>query len=434
MADQNINIMLPNGVRLTFIRTSKFKTISMALFIHQELAAGKAALTALLPAVLERGSRQYPDNLTLRRALEELYGAELTTDVHKKGERHLISCSLEIMHGKYVGEGEQMLRRGLSILGAIIGDPLVIDGGFKEPYVVQEKEQLADIIRGLINDKALYAVEKCLQGMCAKERFGVFRYGSLEGLDGISPVSLWRYYREILSANPVELYIVGDLEAQQVEEAARETVRFHRGPQTGAPGLPDTEIYFEPAEVKFVEEAMAVGQAKLVLGYRTNIAYSDPLYFALVMYSGILGGFPHSKLFLNVREKASLAYYAHSRLERHKGLMLIAAGIEGGRYEQARQIIEQQVEDMARGRISEVELENTRRGLVDQLRAGEDNPYQFINRQLDGGIGGKQYTTAEMIRAIEEVGPGEITAVAEKVRLDTVYLLRSEEGVETHGQ
>ena len=48
----------------------------------------------------------------LRRELEQLYGAELTTGVHKKGERHLISCSLEMMYGKYVGEGEQMLRCG----------------------------------------------------------------------------------------------------------------------------------------------------------------------------------------------------------------------------------------------------------------------------------------------------------------------------------
>ena len=96
--------------------------------------------------------------------------------------------------------------------------------------------------------------------------------------------------------------------------------------------------------------------------------------------------------------------------------------------------IRDKVEDMARGRINEIELENTRRGLINQLRAGEDSPYQFINRQLDGEIGGKQYTTDEMIRAIAEVGPEEITAAAERVRLDTVYLLRGEEGVAADGQ
>lgn len=274
MTADSYGTVLPNGIRLTFIPAAKFKTISMALFIHQELSADKATLTALLPSVLERGSRLYPDNMALRRALEELYGAELSTDVHKKGERHLLSCSLEMIHGKYVGEGEQMLRRGLSILGGIMGDPLVVDGGFKEEYVAQEKEQLANLIRGLINDKALYAVERCLQIMCARERYGVFKYGRLEDLERISPASLWRYYREILSANPAELYVVGDLEARQVEAAAREAIYFHRGPQRD--GLPETEVYVEPSEVSFVEERLPVEQAKLVMGYRTNIAYRDP--------------------------------------------------------------------------------------------------------------------------------------------------------------
>ena len=56
--------------------------------------------------------------------------------------------------------------------------------------------------------------------MCADERFGVFKYGNLGDIDWLNPVSLWRYYREILSINPVELYVVGDLDAKQVEKVA----------------------------------------------------------------------------------------------------------------------------------------------------------------------------------------------------------------------
>ena len=285
-----------------------------------------------------------------------------------------------------------MLRRGLSIIGGIIGDPLVENGGFKEEYVVQEKEQLEKTIKGLINNKALYAVEKCVQSMCSGERFGVFKYGRLEDLARVTPASLWRYYREILSANPVELYVVGDLDPEQVEGAARDTIIFSRGPQ--GDDLPETEVHVEPGEIRFVQEKMPVSQAKLVMGYRTSIAYDDPLYFALLLYNGILGGFPF-KTFINVREKASLAYYAYSRLEKHKGLMIIAAGIEGADYEQARGIIEKQVAEMARGKISETELENSRRGLINQLRLQEDNPYQHINRHLDGEISGKRYSSGD---------------------------------------
>ena len=425
MPDIHIN-ELPNGIRLVFLPADKFKTISLGLFLHQELREDLAAATALLPSVLERGSRRYPDNLTLRRELERLYGAELSTDIHKKGERHLISCSMEMVHGKYVGEDDGLLHKGMEILASVIADPLVEDGGFKPDYVAQEKDQLVKEIRGLINDKATYATEKCLETMCAGERFGVFKLGTVEAVNRIDPLSLWRYYRDLISGNPIELYVVGELEPGQVLAAAGEAFGFERRPRRD--GIPATEIYREIGEVKFREEAMPVSQAKLVLGYRTNISSSDLLYFALLVYNGVLGAFPHSKLFMNVREKASLAYYVYSRLEHHKGLMIVAAGIEGADFEKARGIIEEQVEAMAAGRISDAEMENTRRGLINQLRTQADNPYQMINFHLDGAVGGKNYTAAEVIEGIAAVGPAEVKAVAGRIKLDTVYLMKGKEG------
>ncbi|MEW5784085.1 MAG: insulinase family protein, partial [Bacillota bacterium] len=112
MCRKVITEILPNGICLNFIPTQKFKTISLGLFLHQELRQDLATKTALLPAVLERGSRLFPDNLTLRRELERLYGAELSTDIVKKGERHLVTCSMEMVHGRYVGENESLLRKG----------------------------------------------------------------------------------------------------------------------------------------------------------------------------------------------------------------------------------------------------------------------------------------------------------------------------------
>ena len=417
---------LPNGIGVNFIPASKFKTISFGLFLQQDLHEDLASRTALLPSVLERGSRLYPHTLTLRRELEQLYGAELSTDIIKKGERHLIACSLEMVHGQYVGEKESLLKKGLSILGSVVGEPLVEASGFKQDYVAQEKDQLSQEIKGLINDKALYALEKCFSIMCAQERFGVFKLGTVEGLETVTPSALYKYYEQIFAQNPMELYIVGDLEPERVFEAAREVLPYRRSPRED--GLPPTEIYKEPGELKEKVETLPVNQAKLVLGYRTNISYSDPLYCPLLMYNGILGGFPHSKLFMNVREKAGLAYYVYSRMERHKGVMAIAAGIDSADYEKARGIIEEQVDAMAAGRISELELENTRRGLVNHLQAVEDSPYQMINFHLDGAIGGKNYTVAELIEEIKAVTPEDIKAAAVKIRPDTVYLLRGRQG------
>ncbi len=417
---------LPNGIRVLFMPTDKFKTISMALFLHQELNPDVAALNALLPATLEQGSRQYPDKLSLQRRLENLYGADLTADILKSGERHVIAFSCELAHDKYLGENGSLLEKGLSVLGSITGDPLLENGGFKKDYVKQEKNQLIKDIRAMLNDKATYAYERCMALMCDGERFGTYKLGRIEDYEAIDEAALYRHYCRLFSTNPLDLYLIGDLSEKEVLRAAGKAFNFSRRAEQGH--LPPTDINRSVLEVRYHEEEMTVNQSKLVLGFRTYTAHGDARYCPLLVYNGILGAFPHSKLFMKVREEAGLAYYVHSRLERHKGLMVISAGINYNDYKEAREIIDRQLEDMVNGKISPAELDNTKRGLVNRLRSQQDSPNQLISAHLDGSIGGRTYSAEELIEGIEAVNRQEIRAVAEKIKLDTVYVLRPQEG------
>lgn len=421
---------LPNGIRLIFLPSKKFKTISIGLFLHQELNRDLAAFNALLPAVLEQGSQAYPDYLTLQRELENLYGADLSADIIKSGEKHILAFVLETAHDRFLGENGDLLKRGLSVLSSVIGDPLVAGGAFRQDYVNQEKSQLVKDIRALINDKGAYAYERCLALMCAEERFGVYKLGQAADYDRIDPESLYSYYTKIIGSNLIDLYVIGDLEAEKVFADSAAAFSFSRNGTAAV--LPETDINFQGGEVRFFEEEMAVNQAKLVLGYRTNTAFRDPLHCALLVYSGILGGFPHSKLFMQVREEAGLAYYIHSRLERHKGLIVIAAGIAPDDYDKVRDIIDRQLAAMVTGRITAAELDHTKRGLINQLLSRQDSPGQLISFHLDGSVGGRAYTINELIGGIEAAGREEIAAVAERIRLDTVYLLRPPKGGSPH--
>ncbi len=417
---------LPNKIKLIFIPTKKFKTFSIGLFLHQELNQDLAALNALLPAVLEQGSRLYPDKLTLQRKLENLYGADLAADILKSGERHIQAFIYESAHDKYLGENGTLLQEGMSVLGSVVGDPLLEDDGFKEDYVNQEKIQLKKDIKALLNNKAAFAYERCMALMCLDEKFGTYKLGRIEDYDRIDAKKLYRYYREIFSENPLDIYVVGDLQEQQVLQLAGEAFNFVR--KTDPKSLPRVDIELPVKEVQFHEEEMAVNQANMVLGFRTYTGYGDERYCSLLVYNGILGAFPHSKMFVKVREEAGLAYHVHSRLERHKGLMFISAGINYNCYRQARDIIDRQLDDMIAGKISDTELDNTKRGLVNRLSSQQDSPTQLISFHLDGTIGGKTYTAGELIEGIETVSRKEIKAVAEKIKLDTVYLLRPREG------
>ncbi len=430
MFGQPVKKELSNGIRFFWLPTDKFKTVTVKMYIHQELKSDLATRTALLPSVLERGTQRYPDSISLRRELENLYGAELSTDVGKKGERHLVEISLEMVHPGYLEE-KNLLQNGLAIMKSLLSEPLVENGGFRPSYVNQEKDQLSQEIKGLINDKTSYALERCVQEMCSKERFGIYKLGSIEDLGVIEPEGLYNYSQQLLHENPIDLYIVGLQEQEEVETLVGDTFSFSRAPVVKE--VPPTEVYMESArEVIEYEEVLQVNQGKLVMGYRTNIAYDHELYFPLAFYNGILGGFPHSKLFQNVREKASLAYFVFSRMERHKGIMIIAAGIDNADYEQAVDIIKKQTEAIARGEITREEMENTRIGFLNQLRSQTDNPNSLINFYLDADIGGRTHGFNEVMELLNKVTPEEVVAAAQKVKLDTIYFLRGEEGGNTN--
>ena len=418
---------LPVNVNIHLLPTSKFKTTLVSVFLQQALAKELAAKTALLPAVLKRGTRQYPTFRDLKVRLEELYGAALSADVVKKGERQLVSFSLEIINDKFT-PGEKLLQQGLSILKDVITDPLLENGGFRQDYVQQEKEQLTKEIRGLVNDKVSYALERCIQVMCSQERFGVYKYGSVEELQPVSTGELYTYYQNILQENPLDVFVVGEIDPENTFALIQDTFSFSRAGNLVE--LPPVEVENIPAEVSYQEEKLPINQGKLTLGYRTNISYQDEAYPALLFYNAVLGGFPHSKLFQNVREKASLAYYVFSRLEKHKGIQLIGSGIEVSDYEQALEIILQQVEEIKKGQISKEEMKNTKRALLNGLKIVGDSPYSLVGFYMDGLIGKRTEETEHLMQRIAEVKEEDIVAVAHRVYLDTIYFLRSTNGDE----
>lgn len=416
---------LPGGLNLFVHRTNKFKTILAQLVFHRALLRENVTATALFPAVLQRGSAGFPTRRLLAHRLEELYGSELSAEVVKKGERLLVSFCVELVNDRYLpGEGG-LLGRCLEILSEVVARPVTEGQAFKLEYVSQEKEQHEKVIRGLVNDKAAYALERCLQEMCAAEPFGVFKYGTLAELAALGPENLYDFYRRFLAESPVDLHVCGEVDAMAVKALAERIFSF---PRNGAAEIPATLVRKQEGEVRYVREEMDVNQGKLVLGFRTGIKYGDDNYFPLLMYNGILGGFPHSKLFLNVREKASLAYYAYSRLEKHKGLMVVSSGIEAGNYGRALEIINRQVESVAAGEISDEEFANTWQGLRNQLLMEDDHQELVVNRAIDGELAGLHEGTDRLLAGLAAVKPDDVVRVARDVKLDTVYFLAGKEG------
>lgn len=404
--------------------TPRFKTVLVKLFLHVPIEH-KPTENALLPYVLRRGTATYPTTLALTRRLYELYGAELQTAVRKIGDYQTLEFALEFPADPYLPKGHSVIHDAFQILGEILMKPRLEGESFPADTVSQEKETLRKEIEGVINDKIKYSLERCVAEMFKDEPFGIFPLGRLADLPYINGRGLCEHYRRTVGRHQADLYVIGHVREEEVQELARE----HLGPLFAEPWKP---LFIAPSakstqQVSEVVEHQDVNQGKLVMGYRSGIGYGDEEYFAYLMYLGLLGAFPHSKLFANVREKENLAYFAYTRPLRTKGVFLAYAGIDFAKYEKTRCLIEQQVADMAEGKFGEELMDLTRKAYANELLSLADHPARYLNSRMEGARAGRREEPAEIVEKLNNVTREQIIEVAKRVHLDTVYFLTGKE-------
>ncbi|WP_202077208.1 EF-P 5-aminopentanol modification-associated protein YfmF [Caldalkalibacillus salinus] len=413
-----------NDIPVHIYPTDKYKTNFISLYIRQPLADEHHTKVALIPQILNRGTEKYPTAGQFKQALEELYGASLNADVMKRGEEQIIVFRMQMANEKFLSDQTPLLEKGIELLSEVLLRPLTENDSFVERHVDIEKELLKRRLEQIKDDKMRYANKRCVEEMFAEERFRLFSNGSLDQIIDLSPKQLYQYYRQMIESHPIELFVAGDVDKDQVKNTVQQHLQLPRGEQIKMHG---TEIKKEVVEEREVVERTKISQGKLHIGCRTATVYNDDDYVALQVCNGVFGGFSHSKLFQHVREKESLAYYVSSSVESHKGFMMIMSGIEFKNYQKTVDIIKQQLKETANGNITDEELNQTKAVLVNQILESEDQPFQQMERYMHGIIGRQQRPSEELIEKINQVTKEDIQKVAKKIKVDTIYFLTSEE-------
>lgn len=416
-----------NGIDVHIHPTDKFKTTTMVLTAEQSLAEETVTKTALLANVLKRGTARFPETRKLRAHLDSLYGAVFDVDVLKKGERQVMHLYLETANEKFLSGQTPLLEQAIQFIGDVIARPYLEHWAFSEKYLSAEKESLRKRLESIIDDKMTYANQRVTEEMCKGEPFRLLIYGRVTDLPQITAEGLYQYYQEWTAHCPMNLFVVGDVEPRQVLEHIRAYVTLQR---SDSKPLPPTVPSPSVQQIREVVDRLDVSQAKLNIGCRTHVTYSDDDYPVLLICNGILGGFPHSKLFVNVREKASLAYYAVSRLESHKGILMMMSGIDVNNYEKAVAIMKEQLEMIQAGKVSEEELNLTKATVSNQFRELVDSARHMIDFTYNGLISGRPRRIEEILEQIQKVTLEDVKRVAGKIQIDTVYLLRDDKGGE----
>lgn len=338
---------IKKGIKLHLIETDKFKTNLITVFITTPITRETVTKNTLIPAVLKRGTSTLKTQEEINKNLEEMYGADFDCGIDKTGDNQVLKFYLESLNDEYTLSDDSILKKSLELILDLIFNPLKEGEGFKKEYVQTEKENIKSLIQAKVDNKDQYALERCIEEMYKGKPYGLYKYGFVEDLDEINEKNLYKQYLELINSAKIDIYISGNIRERDILDIINHNENLRRLNDREAKIIVNneqTEIK-EKVDEKEILESKNVGQGKLVLGLDVHFNKEDSKY-KIAIYNVILGESATSKLFQNVREKASLAYTARSNYVRQKGNIYIRCGIEIDKYEQALRIIKEQLKEM----------------------------------------------------------------------------------------
>ncbi|MFR2130974.1 MAG: EF-P 5-aminopentanol modification-associated protein YfmF [Enterococcus lactis] len=411
---------LAEGVNLHVLPTKQYKTIRIFIRFTARLQQEVITKRSLLSSMLETNSLNYPDQTKLSAKLAELYGASFGLSVRKKGNLHWLNAGISFVNGEYVND-PNLFSQAVDFLKEVLFYPNIKNQQFDQLTFDLEKNNLRLYLESLKEDKqtfASYALQELYFENSPEQK--IPSLGVVEELDKITARSLAAYYQEMMANDQIDIFVVGDVDPDKAAEAVAQLPFEPR--ETAHP-----ELFYTQPQVNIVKERQVrepIVQAKLNLAYQTNVYYDEPERFALMVFNGLFGGFPHSKLFMNVREKESLAYYASSSVDTFRGFMSVQTGIDEKNRNQVLRLIHEQLESLRNGEITDLELAQTKAMLRNQYLLSLDSPQAAIEASfLNSWLPETKLSDEEWLKRMESVTIKEIQQVAEQIELQAIFFL-----------
>jgi len=419
-----INLEIKKGINLHVIKTNKFKTNLLAVFLSTPLDKQVITKNALIPAVLRRGSKNMPSQEEISIALEEMYGATFDCGIDKIGDDQVLKFYLETISDEFLPENEDNLNKAIKILLEVVFNPLIDNAEFNKEYVESEIKNLKQVIEGRKDSKATYAYERCIEEMYQNKPYSLYKYGSVEDLENIDSTNLYKQYQNLLNNCKIDIFISGNIE--DIEEDIKNNENIQKLKEREAVYITNNKES-RPKEAKQeqeISESMDINQGKLILGLDILEENDLDKYTALI-YNAILGGIPTSKMFQNVREKNSLAYTASSSFVRQKANVYIKCGIDIENYERAVKIIKEQLEDMKKGDFTDKNIEEAKINIISTINFIPEEQDTELMYYFSQELSGYEMSAEEYISKINSITKDDIINLANRVQVNTIYFLKN---------
>ncbi|MBF0778321.1 EF-P 5-aminopentanol modification-associated protein YfmF [Streptococcus cuniculi] len=410
---------LQEGVQLHFIPADKFTTnqilVRFAAPMDKETVAGRVLVSNLL----DTANQVYPTSHVFQRRLADLYGAQFSTSVSRKGKVHYVDLKLSYIKSSYLPNQTDLTLSLLDFLYASLFKPLVKKDGFELKLFEIEQTNLLNYLDAEVEDHFYHADVELASLFFEDEHLKIPRIGKRELVEKETAQTVYKALQDMIHLDRIDFFVSGEVNQKMVIKRLQDFRFSYRNPKL-------EWIYQQPFStiVREKMERKEAGQSILELAYHLQYIYNNVNNIPLIVFNGLFGAFAHSKLFTNVREKEGLAYTIGSHLNIFSGLLKVYAGIDKNNRKKAMRLISKQLLDIKRGYFTDEELELTKMMLIHSATLSKDKQSQLIDQAYNKVIFGEgQLDLQDWIKSVNQMSREDVIRVAKLVRLQAVYFM-----------
>ena len=409
-----------NSFNLYTIKTDRFKTCFLDIIFYNKIDKDFVTKENVLASMIQHSSSKFPKRKFVVEHSEDLYNAQFFSSRARIGNIRIICFTLNFLDPIYTDK--KYLKDVIKFPFEMLFNPNIKNDEFDQRTLKIIKNRVRADIESVKEAPTRYAIKQAIKNFDENLPAAIEMEGNIKDLNKVNAHNLVDFYKYMLDNYYCDIYLVGNLNTDKINIDIKslfnndiiKTNKF------------DYQIYNTISSKKEIVEKDNYDQSTLVCIYDTSKLNDYESKYVMSVFNFIFGnGSLTNKLFTNLREKNSLCYSVSSHFQRADNILIIHSGIDAKNKNKALKLIDKSLKEMKDGKFSDEDVDNAIKSLHSALNESLNNQNSLVSNYFSHNMFDFPLLN-ELIDKIGDVNKQDIINLANKLKLNLVYMMEGE--------
>ncbi len=411
-----------NGIDIYYIQSDKYKTVTWSLlFLHDDQ---KKYINEyyFLSNILVDDMKKYPTNEKKYRYLSSLYGLEAFASAKNVGNHIASQFVVTYPNEVYIDGEEDLSENAFKFLIEMVTNPKLRLGNFTKKALKNNIDEANQLFKLLKSVKDMYAYYNYSNEFYSDKQHLQFDFPMIETINDVTLESLFEAYKNILTKSKIQIFVTGNIDESKFDDIIIKN-------------LPDVFVsndlmitsksfpYDKNYQPKIKTEVAHVSQARVFIGFLTDVLFFTDEHSAVSVFNDIFGGFDQSLLFTKIREEDNLVYYIDSNYAPEEHMITVGLSCEIGKEHEVIEKVKSILEDIKQGQFTDELFTQAKDACVNAIYSINDSQTTYLLQQIKTyQLFNRHYDVLQRVNSYKTVTKEMVKKVANTLVLDTIYI------------